>query len=214
MGELISLDAVRSERRRTDTATLPDFYFDLGDPFSYLASERVERILGPVRWIPVAASALRDQDGAPTPAARRERAEASARALRLPLVWPEGFPADTPCALRTAAHASESGVGPRFAMAASRLAFCGGFDLEDPEALAEAAAAAGLSLDDCLQAAGDVHRDAPLRETARILRAHGIRESPAFRVGRRWLEGDSGLLAAAFLLNRREGAGHPMAPLI
>ena len=42
-----------------------------------------------------------------------------------------------------------------FVLAATRLAFCGGFDLEDPEILAEAAAAAGIVLDDYLQASRD-----------------------------------------------------------
>ena len=60
--------------------------------------------------------------------------------LRLPLVWPDGFPVAAPSALRAAAYAAEIGAGARFALAASRLAFCGGFDLEDPEILAEAAA--------------------------------------------------------------------------
>src|SRR3712207_6951120 len=40
-----------------------------------------------------------------------------------------------------------------------RLAFCGGYDLEDPEVLGEAAAAAGIGLDDCLRAARDEGRD-------------------------------------------------------
>ena len=66
--------------------------------------------------------------------------------MRLPLVWPEHFPRETPAALRAASHAAEIGAGCRFALAARRLAFCGGFDLEGPEILAEAAAAASLRL--------------------------------------------------------------------
>ena len=38
-------------------------------------------------------------------------------------------------------------------LAIGRLSFCGGFDVDDPEILAEAAAAAGLDLDACLLAA-------------------------------------------------------------
>jgi 2-hydroxychromene-2-carboxylate isomerase len=70
-------------------------------------------------------------------------------------VWLDRFPADVPRALRAATFASEIGAGPRFALAASRLTFCGGFDLDDPETLVEAAAAAGVPLDPCLEAAGD-----------------------------------------------------------
>ncbi len=37
-------------------------------------------------------------------------------------------------------------------LAAGRLAFCGGFDLDDPELLAEAAAAAGIDMEGWLSA--------------------------------------------------------------
>ena len=55
--------------------------------------------------------------------------------------------------------AAEGGHAAPFVLAASRLAFCGGFDLDDPEVLAEAAAAAGLGLPEVLAAAGDRSRD-------------------------------------------------------
>ena len=57
--------------------------------------------------------------------------------------------------MRVAAYAAEHDRGAAFTLAACRLAFCGGFDLEDPEVLAEAAAAAGLGLEESLRAAGD-----------------------------------------------------------
>ena len=41
-------------------------------------------------------------------------------------------------------YAAQQGRGAAFVLAATRLAFCGGFDLDDLEILAEAAAAAGL----------------------------------------------------------------------
>ena len=80
---------------------------------------------------------------------------------------------------------AEIGAGARFALAASRLAFCGGFDLEDPEILAEAAAAAGIGLRECLAAAGDPTRDGALHATARGLLARGVRRLPAIRIGER-----------------------------
>ena len=48
--------------------------------------------------------------------------------------------------MRVAALAAERGRAAPFVLAAGRLAFCGGYDLDDPETLAEAAAAAGLGL--------------------------------------------------------------------
>jgi 2-hydroxychromene-2-carboxylate isomerase len=157
-------------------------------------------VLGEVEWIPAPAVGL---DGGTRWArfeAAREVAERRAQAVRLPLIWPDNFPANTRHALRAASYAAEQGAGAGFALAASRLAFCGGFDLEDPEILGVAASVAGLSLDGCLAAARDPSRDVPLWATARGLRARGVRRLPAVRLGRRWLEGENLLESAALLL--------------
>src|SRR5204863_806397 len=111
-------------------------------------------------------------------------AVARAALLRMPLVWPERHPASRPAVMRAAAYAAEQGRGAPFVLAASRLAFCGGFDLDDPEVLAEAAAAAGVGLRECLQAAGDVARDAAIEAEALRLAAAGADRLPVVRVGR------------------------------
>ena len=82
-------------------------------------------------------------------------------------------------------------------LAASRLAFCGGFDIDDPELLAEAAAAAGIGLRETLAAAGDVARDGPIEEAGRTLLAAGATRLPALRVGRLLFCGEGRLLEAA-----------------
>jgi 2-hydroxychromene-2-carboxylate isomerase len=194
MGELIELSTRRAARDRRSLDLPPTFFFDVSDPLSYLTAERVERFLGDVAWVAVDGTALSDRVRGQ--ARLREQAEAYARQLRLPLVWPDTFPAGTPCALRAAAYACELGAGAQFALAASRLAFCGGFDLEDPEALTEAAAAAGVPLDGCLEAAGEHWRDGELTEMAHVLRAHDIRALPAITVGGRWFAGDCALARA------------------
>jgi 2-hydroxychromene-2-carboxylate isomerase len=101
--------------------------------------------------------------------------------------------------MRVAAHASSQGRGAAFALAAGRLAFCGGFDLDDPEILAEAAGAAGLALGDCLGAARDVRRDAAIGAAGIRLLAAGADRLPALRVGRAlyWGERDVADAAAA-----------------
>jgi 2-hydroxychromene-2-carboxylate isomerase len=194
MGELIHLTAHRAEQDGRRPDALPTFFFDVSDPLSYLMAEQVERSLGEVHWVAVDGTALRDR--AADQVRLREQAEAHARALRLPLVWPDTFPASTPCALRAAAFACEVGAGPQFALAASRLAFCGGFDLEDPEALTEAAAAAGVPLDSCLDAAGERWRDEELAEMADVLREQDIFELPAVTIGGRWFAGVAALQRA------------------
>jgi 2-hydroxychromene-2-carboxylate isomerase len=187
--------------------TPPEFLFDLGCPFSYLAAERVERLFGTVAWIPTASIELRrswtwsDPDGW---ARTRCAAETRAAELRLPLVWPDRFPIRVPMALRAAAYAAEIGAGAAFALAAMRLTYCGGFDLDDPEVLAEAAAAAAIELDECLAAARDPERDGALLATARDLIRHGVDELPAIRIGDCHIAGERRLAEAAARL--RAGA--------
>jgi 2-hydroxychromene-2-carboxylate isomerase len=194
MGDVIRLserrEALRRRRApgpRSRPRSRAEFFFDLACPFTYLAAERVERAFDEVAWRPASADALRrsslagDALGA---ASVRRAAEERAAALRLPLVWPERFPAEVPAAMRVAAHAADAGRGAAFVLAATRLAFCGGFDLDDPEILAEAAAAAGVVLEDTLNAARDAGRDGALERAGRALLAAGAGKLPALRVGR------------------------------
>jgi 2-hydroxychromene-2-carboxylate isomerase len=192
MGDVIRLDE-RRDARRARRAGLPgdrsraQFYFDLSCPFTYLAAERVERAFDDVSWKPASTDALRRAalaDDAVGTAAVRRSAEERAAALRMPLVWPERFPEGLSSAMRVAALAGENGRGAAFVLAASRLAFCGGFDLDDPEILAEAAAAAGVVLEDCLAAARDEGRDGEIERAGRALLAAGADRLPALRVGR------------------------------
>ena len=192
MGEVIRLSERRQAMRRRDSGrrrarSRAEFYFDLACPFTYLAAERVERSFDDVSWQPASTDALRRcslSDDDVSAASVRRAAEERAALLRLPLVWPERFPAAVPAAMRVASRAAEGGRGAAFVLAATRLAFCGGFDLDDPEILAEAAAAAGVVLDDTLHAARDEGRDGAIEATGRALLAAGADRLPALRVGR------------------------------
>lgn len=198
MGELIDLAERREALRPRAAAPRPErvrahFFFDLSCPFTYLAAERVERSFDDVVWTPASAPSLGGGAGA------RRIAEERAAELRLPLVWPERFPAGAPAAMRVAALASERGRGAAFVLAATRLAFCGGFDLDEPEILAEAAAAAGLSIDDCAAAALDVGRDAEIERVGRAMIDAGADRLPGLRIGRAlyWGERRAGDAVAA-----------------
>jgi 2-hydroxychromene-2-carboxylate isomerase len=181
----------------------------VGCPFSYIAAEQIERMLGEVEWIPAASITCGGGDPVGSVLARA-RAEQRAAELRLPLVWPDRFPVSSRSALRAASYASEVGAGARFSLAACRLAFCGGFDLDDPEVLAEAAAVADINLEACLAAAGDPSRDTSLYATARGLLAQGVQRLPAVRVGTRFFERDSAPVEAAALLRTRAAYGSPL----
>jgi 2-hydroxychromene-2-carboxylate isomerase len=209
MGDLINLSE-RFAARRSSQHSRPAFFFDLACPMCYLAAERVERLLGEVEWVPAAPFGLRSETEF---AQLRERAELRAGELRLPLEWPDHFPADVSGALRAASRAAETGAGDRFALAALRLAFCGGFELEDPEVLAEAAAAAGMTLEDCLKAASDPTIDATLNATSRSLIGQGVRQLPAVRVGRLIYDGERRLAEAAAVLRTPQIYNRPMAPV-
>jgi 2-hydroxychromene-2-carboxylate isomerase len=175
------------------------FCFDPCCPFSYLAAERVERRFPRAQWIPVDGSAFRQAPWSDpnVGVALRARAERRAAELRLPLVWPDRCPSTGTAALRVAVYAVRIGVGPAFALAACRLAFCGGFDLEDPRNLAEAAAAAGIGLDACMLAARDPANDVSAETAVRGLLALGVTQLPAFSVDARWFVGERSLAEAA-----------------
>ncbi len=200
-------------RRPSPLRDRPSFFFDLACPFSYLAAEQVPRALGQVDWIPVRGEQFSDEPWGRLEAACGH-AQRRAGALRLPLVWPERFPAPVPRALRAAAYAAEQGAGDRFTIAAGRLAFCGGFDLEETDVLAEAAAASGLGVDACLAATRDIARDAALRAATWGLLARGVTRLPAFRVGRHYLQGERALEAAALVQAPAEPpSSRPLAPV-
>ncbi len=203
MGEVIALEAGRRRRqqggrpvRARARATL---YFDLVSPATYLAAERVNVLFPQLDWRPALRDALHGGDPIADAAAReRDELAATARAatLRLPLVWPEGT-SSARAAMRVASLACERGRGGAFVLAASRLAFCGGFELDDPEVLAEAAAAANLPLSAAFEAATDETRDGPMVDDALRLLAGGAHVLPAVRVGRLVFSGEDRLSEAA-----------------
>jgi 2-hydroxychromene-2-carboxylate isomerase len=196
MGEVISFE----ERRRAlrggpggaeHGGASTTFSFDLALPQTYLAAERVDHRFAGVRWQPAYAHVV--WGGNVPYAALATDAQERAASLRVPLIWPDPWPQEVRPAMRAASLACELGRGAPFVLAAGRLAFCGGFDLGDPEVLAEAAAAAGLPLDACLSAAGDPGRDAPIEAAGRGLAAMGASALPVLRVGRRLFDGEGRL---------------------
>ena len=212
MGDLIDLQ-LRRTRRAQAVRVEPVYYFDVTCPMSYLAAEQVERSLGLVDWVSVDGSALWGGDsGVIDDELTRACLEHHAQALRLPLIWPDPFSEGGTRARRAASFACELGAGASFALAAGRLAYCGGFDLDDPETLAEAAAAAGVPLTACLEAAGESWRDDELRELGRTLWSEGVCETPVISVGEQWFGGVTGLMAASAHLREAVSTRRPLAP--
>lgn len=210
MGHVISLDERRNARLKASelprTRARASFFFDLASPFTYLAAERVDRLFPGLSWRPALTEALHAGD--PLSAAYdretiQRTAEDRAVTLRMPLVWPDIFPSAARVAMRVASLAAEQGTSAApFVLAASRLAFCGGFDLDDPEVLAEAAAAAGLGLPEVLAAAGDRSRDGEMEATALRLLSQGATRLPVLKVDRTLFCGEHRIAEAAASIRR------------
>jgi len=195
MAEVIQLTQRRSDPSGRQALPGPvsgptTLYFDLASPYTYLVAEQLERRVPDAVWRP---AALRQ------PLARGDElvaeAQRRARALRMPLVWPERFPSRVPTAMRVATYANEQGCASRYAIAAGRLAFCGGFDLEDPDILAEAAAAAGLDVGDALVAAREPRRDHQVEMAARLVAQAGAATLPVLEHERRLYCGEAHITA-------------------
>ncbi len=197
MAELIELGRRRSDRTAPSPSGLARtmLYFDLALPETYFVAERVERRFGDAQWCP-AVLWNGGQVGVDDASRAVELAERRARELRMPLVWPERFPATVPAAMRVAMYAAECGCGSAFAIAAGRLAFCGGFDIAESDMVAEAAAAAGVEVAEALIAARDLERDETIVGTGRALWSEGVTALPAMRHDGRMYCGEPQITAA------------------
>jgi 2-hydroxychromene-2-carboxylate isomerase len=198
--DVVSLERYRLAAARRRPAARrgglrPTFYFDVQSPYTYLAAERADRMFAGLQWLPASSSAL--SGGVVTCEIERAAISKRAELLGLPLVWPVDPPVAGPSAMRVASLAAERGVGAEFVLAASRLVFCGGYGTDDPETLAEAAAAAGMDWREMLEAVGDGERDVAIEEAGRRLIAAGADRLPALRVGRMLFCGEDRLGEAA-----------------
>ncbi|HEX8084616.1 MAG TPA: hypothetical protein VF529_10030 [Solirubrobacteraceae bacterium] len=153
MGTIIDMQSAR--RRREGTT----FTFDLASPWTYLAAHAVTARFPDARWVPALAPPEADGEG------EGERAERVARELGLRFAVPRRRPEGL-AAARAACHAAEHGRAKEFALAAARLAWGWGQDLDGHELIAQAAGIAELPLDPVLEATFDPRRDAVLRSAA------------------------------------------------
>src|SRR5262245_41698605 len=131
----------------------PLFFYDLGSPYSYLAAERIGRLLPRARWRPILLGALFKHYGSsswahgPERAAHQEEIARRAAAYGLPPVrWPEPWPGNTLRAMRAATAALQLGRAEAFARAAFRHAFVAGRDLSLPDEITAAARDAGFDV--------------------------------------------------------------------
>lgn len=191
------------------------FYFDLGSPFAYLASERMHKVMpGPVAWQPVSLGALFKFTGRSSwalgePEARQTgMAEVERRAHLYglpPMCWPDPWPGNYLMAMRAALFAYRLGRGREFTVCAFRRAFQKGNDLSIPANVLQAAADAGLNPRETEAATQDPSIKLALREATDAAHALGVFGVPTVAVDGELFWGDDRLDDAARCLERAAG---------
>ncbi|HEY3021166.1 MAG TPA: DsbA family protein, partial [Solirubrobacteraceae bacterium] len=176
----------------------PTFYYDLGSPYAWLAAERVNALLDePPVWVPVLLGGIFRATGrsswGETDARAAGMAEIERRARERGLGevrWPEPWPNDGLRAMRAATYADAQGAGGAFALAAFRVHFVAGRALSEPEAIAEAAAAAGLEPEATLAATDHPEIKTRLRANTERALGEGVVGVPSLVIDGRVLWGD------------------------
>lgn len=152
-------------------------------------------------WLPARSAELRCE----TFETGEVRAAVQRRADRLgmALVWPYVPIAPSMKAMRVASLTAQRHAGAAFVLGATRLQFCGGYSLEDPEIVMEAAAFAGIDPFEASAAMRCAGRDAAIEDAGRVLVAAGADRLPALQFGATVFCGEERLSEAAGRMSRR-----------
>jgi 2-hydroxychromene-2-carboxylate isomerase len=195
------------------SAAPPTFYFGAMSPYSWLAAERIERLIPHARWRGVLAGVVFAAHGRTSWGLTERRAEgladcqARAESYGLgPVVWPPRWPTSDLLVSRGMLVAQRSDLLRPFALAAMRLSFLEGADLQEPEVVLEAGRRTGV---DPAELAEGIAEDAikqQLREIVDEALAAGVFGVPSVVVGDELFWGDDRLEDAA-AADRRIGDG-------
>lgn len=183
------------------------FYFDLGSPFAYLASERLHNLFSePVDLQPVSLGAIfkltgRSSWGLAGPESRRAgmtEVERRALAYGLPSVrWPDPWPGNYLMAMRAATFAARVGRAHEFATCAFRHAFQQGHDLSVSERVFDVAVQVGLDPSEVERAVSDPEIKLALREATDAAHQLGVFGVPTIAIDGELFWGDDRLEKAA-----------------
>jgi 2-hydroxychromene-2-carboxylate isomerase len=200
----------------------PSFYFGVMSPYSWLAAERIGCLLPSARWRGVLAGVVFKEHGRTSWGLTERRAEgladcearASERGLG-PIVWPEPWPtsdllagrAMAFCELRDREASPANGAPDRsepgesllhtFALAAMRMAFLEGADLESLDAVLEAGRRSEIDEHELRDALKDQRVKDQLRAVTGEAIAAGVFGVPTVLVGGELFWGDDRLQDAA-----------------
>jgi 2-hydroxychromene-2-carboxylate isomerase len=195
------------------SAAPPTFYFGAMSPYSWLAAERIELLIPEARWRGVLAGVVFAAHGRTSWGLTDGRAEgladcqARAESYGLgPIVWPPRWPTSDLQVSRAMLVAQRSGRLRPFALAAMRLSFLEGADLQDPEVVLEAASRTDI---DPAEIGAGIAEDAIKQELRGVVEealAAGVFGVPSIVVGGELFWGDDRLEDAAAAA-RRIGSG-------
>jgi 2-hydroxychromene-2-carboxylate isomerase len=213
----------------------PSFYFGVMSPYSWLAAERIRRLLPQARWRGVLAGVVFKEHGRTSWGLTERRADGladcEARASEHglgPIVWPEPWPtsdllagrAMAFCELRDREAAPANGtLGASqpgdtllrtFALAAMRMAFLEGADLELLAVVLEAGRRSEIDEHELRAALKDQRVKDELRAITGEAIAAGVFGVPTVLVGGELFWGDDRLLDAASAYGASARAGGPV----
>lgn len=154
----------------------PVFFYDLGSPECYLATEEVIASGHLPEFEPVLASELAVE------AAEPDRKALERRALELgiqPLRWPERWPPETRTAMLAATYAKQIGRGVAFSLAAFRQAFAAGRNLGDEDTVLLAGAACEMHPTALLKGVALRSTERAMSKAVDRAREHGVSQLPA-----------------------------------
>lgn len=209
----------------------PSFYFGVMSPYSWFAAERIERLLPQARWRGVLAGVVFKEHGRTSWGLTERRADgvadcevrASEHGLG-PIVWPEPWPTSdlvagramafcerrdrevAPATHALAAREPGDSLLKAFALAAMRMAFLEGADLEQLDAVIEAGRRSGIDEHELREALQDQQVKDELRAITGEAIAAGAFGVPTVLVGDELFWGDDRLQDAANAYRASRGA--------
>jgi 2-hydroxychromene-2-carboxylate isomerase len=195
------------------SASPPSFYFGAMSPYSWLAAERIGRLLPHARWRGVLAGVVFAAHGRTSWGLTERRAEgladceARAEAYGLGTIrWPARWPTSDLLIARAMLVAERSGQLRPLALEAMRMAFHEGADLAERDVVLEAGRRAGVEAAELEEGVADPAVKQALREINDEALAAGVFGVPTVIVSGELFWGDDRLSDAAAAEGRRAHA--------
>ena len=178
-----------------------EFFWDVGSPYTYLASTRIEGVAhacgAVVRWRPfLLGGVFRETANRPpleVPAKLNymlDDLRTWAAHYNIPFAFPSPFPINSLLPMRAAVGADRLGKGKEFAAAVLRALWSEGKDPGLPETLNEAARSAGLDGEELTRLAQDPEIKEALKQNTAEAVKRGAFGAPTFFVGTKMFWGN------------------------